>query len=184
MDLRIEKTYRALLSAFSNLLEDRRYENITVAMLCDAAMIRRTTFYKHFEDKADFCGFFMDSLRNELLQNVSSEADAEQGVAILHALVEFMQGHEKLVDHIFGSSMSGMMVLMMEDKVAETIRNRYEKLFSDDQDDQERLSVSAEFAAGGVVRVLSSWWSRGHKSSDEDRAVEFASDMIARVFEC
>ena len=48
MDLRIKKTYRALFDAFTELLEEHRFEDLTVAMLCDRAMIRRTTFYKHF----------------------------------------------------------------------------------------------------------------------------------------
>ena len=43
MDLRIKKTYRALFEAFTELLEEHRFEDVTVAMLCDRAMIRRTT---------------------------------------------------------------------------------------------------------------------------------------------
>lgn len=66
MDLRIQKTYRSLLAAFTKLLETHRYEDVTVAMLCDEAMIRRTTFYKHFADKSEFFSFFVDSLRIEI----------------------------------------------------------------------------------------------------------------------
>lgn len=57
MDLRIQKTYRSLLVAFTKLLETHRYEDVTIAMLCDEAMIRRTTFYKHFADKSEFFSF-------------------------------------------------------------------------------------------------------------------------------
>lgn len=57
MDLRIKKTYRALFDAFTELLEEHRFEDLTVAMLCDRAMIRRTTFYKHFRDKNDYFAF-------------------------------------------------------------------------------------------------------------------------------
>ena len=35
MDLRIKKTYRALFDAFTELLEEYRFEDLTVAMLCD-----------------------------------------------------------------------------------------------------------------------------------------------------
>ncbi len=34
MDLRIKKTYRALFEAFTELLEEHRFEDVTVAMLC------------------------------------------------------------------------------------------------------------------------------------------------------
>lgn len=69
MDLRIKKTYRALFDAFTELLEEHRFEDLTVAMLCDRAMIRRTTFYKHFRDKNDYFAFYIDELMSGLPQN-------------------------------------------------------------------------------------------------------------------
>lgn len=180
MDLRIEKTYRSLLTAFRTLLEERCYEDITVAMLCDAAMIRRTTFYKHFSDKAAFCSFFMDNLRADLLGNIADVPPRDQSYAILYGLVDFMSEHERLINNVFGSSMSGMMVLMMEDKVAETIRERYRHLFSDSPEDQVRLVMASEFAAGGVVRLLSRWWVHGHREHHEERAA-MASELIVRA---
>ena len=68
MDLRIKKTYRALFEAFTELLEEHRFEDVTVAMLCDRAMIRRTTFYKHFRDKNDYFAFYIDELMSGLPQ--------------------------------------------------------------------------------------------------------------------
>ena len=45
-----------------------RFEDITVAMLCDRAVIRRTTFYKHFADKSEFFSFYVDSLRGDMVE--------------------------------------------------------------------------------------------------------------------
>ena len=60
MDLRIQKTYMGLHNAFTDLLEEKRFENITVNELCEKAMIRRTTFYKHFADKYEYFTFYMN----------------------------------------------------------------------------------------------------------------------------
>ena len=57
-DLRIRKTYKALCDAFVTILEKKRFDDLTVNELCDEAMIRRATFYKHFADKYDFFFFF------------------------------------------------------------------------------------------------------------------------------
>lgn len=200
MDLRIQKTYRSLLMAFTKLLETHRYEDVTVAMLCDEAMIRRTTFYKHFADKAEFFSFFVDSLRVELTSygertvqerraaageaaetSERTDADPEEGLAILEALVRFMLDHEKLVDNIFESSMSGMMVLMMEDRVAETIRERYRARFQNRPDEEVTLLAASEFAAGGIVRVLEKWWVLGHHQENETRVITMAETMVTRV---
>lgn len=200
MDLRIQKTYRSLLMAFTKLLETHRYEDVTVAMLCDEAMIRRTTFYKHFADKAEFFSFFVDSLRVELTSygertvqerraaageaaetSERTDADPEEGLAILEALVRFMLDHEKLVDNIFESSMSGMMVLMMEDRVAETIRERYRARFQNRPDEEVTLLAASEFAAGGIVRLLEKWWVLGHHQENETRVITMAETMVTRV---
>ena len=56
-DLRIQKTYAALTREFTALLKLKRFEQITVKELCDAAMVRTATFYNHFSDKYEFADF-------------------------------------------------------------------------------------------------------------------------------
>lgn len=194
MDLRIQKTYRSLLAAFTKLLETHRYEDVTVAMLCDEAMIRRTTFYKHFADKSEFFSFFVDSLRIEITKygerqiaasksddDLEGTVDEEEGLAILRALVDFMLDHERMVDNIFESSMSGMMVLMMADRVAETLRERYRGKYHVGKGDPVTLAASSEFVAGGIVRLFEKWWERGHDPEGKIELITFAETMVARV---
>ena len=59
IDLRVEKTYLLLHNAFTQLLEEKRFEDFTVNELCERAMIRRTTFYKHFADKYEYFTFYI-----------------------------------------------------------------------------------------------------------------------------
>ena len=203
MDLRIEKTYRALLAAFTELLETHRYEDVTVAMLCDKAMIRRTTFYKHFADKSEFFSFFVDSLRINLLRRgeATGEVEAEgarrrgktkrcadqasvsevESIAIFQGLVDFMLEHEALVDNIFKSQMTGMMMPVMCDKAAEAVMERYHGVFAPHQAGGVTLQAASEFAAGGIVRLLQMWWTSGHSKEDARELITMANEMVARV---
>ena len=131
VDLRIKKTYRALFDAFTELLEEHRFEDLTVAMLCDRAMIRRTTFYKHFRDKNDYFAFYIDELMSGLPQKQPDEAgvvSAEDVRALRHAILDdamdLILAHERLMDNILASSMSGMLTGMICDRIARSIRER------------------------------------------------------------
>lgn len=180
MDLRIQKTYRALNQAFTKLLSERRYENISVAALCDEAMIRRTTFYKHFRDKDSYLVFFIGNLRREFLARGVEDAGAHDGggmqaerQAILRRLADFLLEHAKLVDNIFQSSMGGAMTNLISEAVADALRERY----GEDRADE------AEFAAGGIVRLMMLWWHSGHMADGEERFVRLSHEFLGRIME-
>lgn len=188
MDLRIEKTYRSLIAAFTRLLEEHPYENITVAMLCDEAMIRRTTFYKHFADKAAFFAFFIDSLKIDLERRSEQREDGsvshsaqEERIAIFQQLVDFLLEHERMMDNIFASSMIGSMTLVMCNKVAESISERYRGAYGVSEHVDVPLEAAAQFAAGGIMRLLQTWWERGHAPEDEETFVKASNTLVERV---
>ena len=70
MDLRVLKTYKSLYEAFFKMLEAKKFEDITVNELCERAMVRRATFYKHFADKYEFFAFFVRGTQDEFNANV------------------------------------------------------------------------------------------------------------------
>src|SRR2546425_5891929 len=50
-DLRVRRTRKLLWEALMAELSERAFEEITVKEICERAMVHRTTFYKHYEDK-------------------------------------------------------------------------------------------------------------------------------------
>lgn len=186
MDLRIKKTYRALIAAFTELLEEHPYEDITVAMLCDAAMIRRTTFYKHFADKAEFFSFFVDGMRIDLVEQAArrleGDADPEsERLTIFQLLIDFLLEHERLMDNVLSSSMAGMLTFKICEKVSEYIRERYADAFVVDDDGFIGIEPASEFIAGGLMRLIRIWWHAGHRREDEQKFVQASNVLVSRV---
>lgn len=52
-DLRVERTERAIQSAFVKIVNTSGFESVTITGLAQEAMINRLTFYKHYTDKYD-----------------------------------------------------------------------------------------------------------------------------------
>ncbi len=186
MDLRIKKTYRALFDAFTELLEEHRFEDLTVAMLCERAMIRRTTFYKHFRDKNDYFAFYVDELMSGLPQKRTGKGSAVSAddVRVLRHEVfadamDMILAHEQLMDNILESSMSGMLTSMICDRIAHSIRERVMSTLDEGALAPVSLETTSEFVAGGIIRLFTIWWESGH---DLERRPEIA-DVVDALFE-
>ena len=186
MDLRIKKTYRALFEAFTELLEEHRFEDVTVSMLCDRAMIRRTTFYKHFRDKNDYFTFYIDELMSGLPQKRTgkgSAAPADDVRVLRHEVfadaMDMILAHDQLMDNILESSMSGMLTSMICDRIAHSIRERVMSTLDEDALAPVSLETTSEFIAGGIIRLFTMWWESGHVL---ERRSEIA-DVVDALFE-
>ena len=53
LDLRQRKTRALLVKALAELMEERPFSELSVVDICSRAMVHRTTFYAHFNDKRE-----------------------------------------------------------------------------------------------------------------------------------
>lgn len=67
-DLRVIKTKRALSESLFTLLESTMFSSITVNMICDEALVHRTTFYKHFYDKYDLLSYLLQNITKDYFE--------------------------------------------------------------------------------------------------------------------
>ena len=188
MDLRVQKTYRALFAAFTELLEEHRFEDVTVAMLCDRAMIRRTTFYKHFADKTAYFSFYVDSLCSNFVERVTQEqaakaASVDERQAIFQMLIDFFLEHEKLMDNVLTSSVSAMLTFKICETVSGLIRSRYASELSAGEDQLDLLDPASDFIAGGIMRLIRMWWASDDRRENEEHFVQVSNVLVTRVLE-
>ncbi|MCZ8523051.1 MULTISPECIES: TetR/AcrR family transcriptional regulator C-terminal domain-containing protein [Paenibacillus] len=69
-DLRVKRTHKLLYNALLELMETHAFENITVKQICDLAMVHRTTFYTHFQDKFELLSRALGQIADEEFKDI------------------------------------------------------------------------------------------------------------------
>jgi AcrR family transcriptional regulator len=61
-DLRVRRTRKLLQQALIELTGEKGFANVTVHDIAERAMVNRSTFYRHYLDKYDLLGQYLDEL--------------------------------------------------------------------------------------------------------------------------
>lgn len=185
-DLRITKTHMALCNTFVLLLGEKRFEDITVNELCDRAMVRRATFYKHFSDKYDFFGFFIREKQEEF----NSEAEpVDKGnssfkyiLDLTVRLIEYLEENKKIVERILESNMMSALLDIFGEQMIFSIK---EKL-KEDKSKGVSLTASPEFCAvaytGAILQVLR-WWYTQKTRMEKDALISEIYNVFSVLME-
>ncbi|HBF76138.1 MAG TPA: hypothetical protein DDW71_12885 [Lactobacillus sp.] len=96
-DKRIIKTERDIKQSFLNLLATTPFQKITVNQICDAALVSRSTFYEHFQDKYDLLGQLVKQyalLYQQLIeQRATAIINQEEHVLSIPEIARTLQKH-------------------------------------------------------------------------------------------
>lgn len=100
-DLRIQKTYDALMAAYQELLTEKTFEELTVRELCGRAKIRTATFYSHFPDKYDCFASLARRIRQDFLlrsELTASRMEPENYISsVIRDGLDFLEKNEAFI---------------------------------------------------------------------------------------
>ncbi|MGL4623945.1 MAG: TetR/AcrR family transcriptional regulator [Culicoidibacterales bacterium] len=182
-DLRITKTYKALTTAFFELLAIKKFEEITVNEICEHALIRRATFYKHFGDKLEFFVFIVNEVQRDCLNQAILDPDEPFAYYrnIIQSMLTFLDRNEQLVNSVLGSSYFHLLLDIVNEQAVIDIKA---KLVSD----QKRgillpasPDVIAQSFTGALIATTKWWLTQGKKISREQLTKELEQLLIIDI---
>lgn len=173
MDRRINKTRKAIFTAFETLLTEKRYEQITVQDIIDKADIGRSTFYAHFETKDDLlkstCRNMFDHIFEEHPSSESSHdfsAGSDSLKDRLTHILYHLQDDRKWYERIFACESAELFWGYFKMQFLDLIR-RY-----DAEKKAEKLSVPGSFYlnyyCSTFIEAVKWWFENGLKTSPEE----------------
>lgn len=107
-DMRQRRSRQHLSSALLGLMEEQPYGEISVVDICQRAMVHRTTFYAHFEDKDDLFRYVLQSLMDQFSESwdrAGKERGFQAGIRDeFQKVLEFFKAHQRLCTVGLGGS--------------------------------------------------------------------------------
>lgn len=169
MDRRQKKTRKAVYEAFTRLLEQKNYSNITVQEIIDEANIGRSTFYAHFETKDEllkalcteiFDHVFSENLTGERAHDFSDTKN-DMKSEITHILYH-LQDSKGYVKRILSCESGEMFMHYFKQYLTKIFESELEKTISDIPKEYMLNHMVCDFAE--TVR----WWMNNEEYSPED----------------
>lgn len=108
-----ERTLLAFSSTLMQLLEKKRFENITVGEICEKCNYPRATFYNYFDDSYDLLNYCWIAMTKDIKIDDYEEMAPEERVYIIFGRVyDYFESYKERLEKIMTNNpMDGAMVI-------------------------------------------------------------------------
>lgn len=167
-DLRVQKTHQAHIISFSDLLQTKSFEQITVQDLCANANVRRSTSYRHFNDKYDLLnhvvGTLIDHFRELYLPDINPDNPRQFFEKLMRDVLTFIHDNKDIVRSVITLNFYGEVYTIFYEQIYKAVQKQIE---FDRQSGQFYVDVTiyGEFLTGGILSVITNWIQHGQQQS-------------------
>lgn len=183
-DQRIIKTQAKLRQAFADMMKVMPFEEITVFDLCDKAKIRRATFYKHFKDKYDFLSYIVSLLQDEIVEKLNSikshRAPIEYYTDYVNLILEYLDEHEDIIQHILSSEIFHTMLNIILDRTLTSFLHDLKNDIKNGYSIPADIEITAAFLNGGISHVIVNWLESG-KTTEKEAVIKQLKQLLNRI---
>ena len=173
MDRRQKKTRKEIFGAFTALLSQKRFHQITVGEIIDKANVGRATFYAHFETKEFllkelceelFCHIFDATKEGEVQHEHIFDCDAPASV-VLHLLQHLQKNDNNILDLLAGEG-NGLFSSYFKENLKKLIQAQMQAF------DSEKAKLLPQdywidYVATTFVETVRWWVNNGRKDTPE-----------------
>ena len=160
-DLRVRRTHKLLWEALMAELAERPFTEITVQDICERAMVHRTTFYKHYEDKYDLLEQGMRRMFDSLVGDEEHLPPSAYSVANPPPYFVRLFGHAAQHQQFYRLMLSGEGIgrfqKLVKDYIAEAASVKMGTGTPTNQHVEVPVEMHAHFMAGATLSILA-WW--------------------------
>lgn len=144
----IKRAKEYITEAILQLLNKKKYDDITITDIAEKAGVTRITFYRNFESK--------DDIIKQYIQNIFSQYKWSDKLDTTYQIFDFFYKNKKTIDLLYKSNLQFFLV----DNIL--INFNYKK------DDPNIIAYSKVMVAYLVFGLCDEWYKRGMVESPEE----------------
>ena len=160
LDPRQRKTRALLVKALAELMEERPFSELSVVDICSRAMVHRTTFYAHFNDKRELLSYLLSQLERECVETCLPKEEMtspkEYFLTAVKNALGFFQDRRSLYLACLNSGMEAE-VHVLSDRAAQELCRRLSQPAFRDAAPEVDPQIAARFYIGAVLALIR-WW--------------------------
>ena len=147
-DLRTIKTKNNLYDALILLMKQTNFENIKVADICKHALVNRSTFYNHYQDKYDLLDDLLTDLKNRIF-NLNNYQDIKSYyLSFFSTLLDYINEHKKSFTDILINNKNDIMIDILLNKLVKDIL---------DNTKLKEKEIVVKFYLGGTIYLITEY---------------------------
>lgn len=170
-DLRVIKTKKILFDTLLKLMKNKSFEKIKISDICEEALINRSTFYAHYEDKYELLmGLFEEkklSLLKEFEDNENVSFSKQYLMDLLNILIDHIEENKGIYGAILTNNRNGILIDFLIDVIERDVSERL-KNSNEIKNSTLPLDIIVKFYAGGLINIGITWITRTEKYSKEE----------------
>lgn len=160
LDPRQRKTRALLVKALAELMEERPFSELSVVDICSRAMVHRTTFYAHFNDKRELLSYLLSQLERECVETCLPKEEMtspkEYFLTAVKNALGFFQDRRSLYLACLNSGMEAEVHVLSDRAAQELCRWLSQPAFRDAAPEVDP-QIAARFYIGAVLALIR-WW--------------------------
>lgn len=187
-DPRTNRTDAALRDALVDLLEEDRFDNLTVGKIARRARVNRGTFYRHFQDKYDLAANIIEAALSELAAELGSShvqpgvIDLEDRLVAWVKLFRHIAAHARLYQALLGRNRDPWILKRTRESGEALVRQRLQSMRSGHATVDMPESIAIAFAIELLFGVIGWWLDDNMRYSPDQLAVWYVKFVSLGYF--
>ena len=164
------------------LMQEKRYDRITIQDIIDRADVGRSTFYAHYQDKEDLLVTSFGEMLDALVHHLA--LSPRQGASIIpcRELFQHVQAQEAVYKALVWGRGAELLFQKGQAHLSQTIERRLTSRLGPGHTPPVPLPIVADYISGALFNLLRSWLDQRMPHSPEHMETIFEQMVMPGVW--